>query len=118
MEKVSVSNFLQCIQKSNIIVTPTISLMQELVAKLNSLGLNSVYLGSAQYDKLMESKSIDPESDEIIIFITPEWRNKPDNQMNIEREKKLALIAIDEAHVSGKNLEMFWGGSKISKTCL
>ena len=34
--------------KKAIIVTPTISLMQDQVAKLNCLGLKAVYLGSAQ----------------------------------------------------------------------
>ena len=90
------------LNKKAIIVTPTISLMQDQVAKLNGLGLKSVYLGSAQCDKLVESKSLDPESDVIIIFVTPEWITKPDNQRkvrNLEKEKKLALIALDEAHL-------------------
>ena len=90
------------LNKKAIIVTPTISLMQDQVAKRNGLGLRSVYLGSAQCDKLVESESLDPENDVIIIFVTPEWITKPNNQRkvrNLEREKKLALIAIDEAHI-------------------
>ena len=64
--------------------------MRDQVAKLNSLGLKSVYLGSAQCDELVESKSLDTESDVIIIFVTPEWITKPDNQKkvgNLERKK-------------------------------
>ena len=69
------------VNKKAIIVTPTIiSLLQDHVAKLNGLGLKSVYLGSAQCDKLVESKSLDPESDAIIVFVTPEWITKPDNK--------------------------------------
>ena len=58
--------------KKAIIVTPTISLMQDQVQKLNSLGIQSVYLGSAQFDKQAESRALDPMSEETLIFVTPE----------------------------------------------
>ena len=90
------------LNKKAIVVTPTISLMQDQVTKLNSLGLRAVYLGSAQYDKQLEKSSLDPSSEEMIIFVTPEWISKPENELKIkhlERENKLALIALDEAHL-------------------
>ena len=90
------------LNKKAIIVTPTISLMQDQVAKLHSLGLKAVYLGSAQYDKELERVSLEPNSDDVIIFVTPEWISKPENEHNVmrlEKENKLALIALDEAHL-------------------
>ena len=88
--------------KKAIIVTPTISLMQDQVQKLNSLGIQSAYLGSAQFDKQAESRALDPTSEETLIFVTPEWITKSCNQQKVQelnRNKKLALIAIDEAHL-------------------
>ena len=88
--------------KKAIIVTPTISLMQDQVQKLNSLGIQSVYLGSAQFDKQAESHALDPTSEETLIFVTPEWITKSCNQQKVQelnRNRKLALIAIDEAHL-------------------
>ena len=74
--------------------------MQDQVSKLKSLNLKSVYLGSAQCDKKVESKSLDPKSEDNIIFVTPEWIMKAENQAKVkilEKDKRLALIAIDEA---------------------
>ena len=90
------------LNKKAIIVTPTISLMQDQVTKLHSLGLKAVYHGSAQYDKELERVSLEPNSDDVIIFVTPEWIYKPENEhkvMRLEKENKLALIALDEAHI-------------------
>ena len=43
---------------------PTMSLMQDQVQKLNSLGIQSVYLGSVQFDKQAESRALDRTSEE------------------------------------------------------
>ena len=50
----------------------------------------------------MEKSSLDPNSEELIIFVTPEWISKAENEQKVqllERENKLALIALDEAHL-------------------
>ena len=50
----------------------------------------------------MELICLEPDSEESIIFVTPEWIMKPENQSKVkilENEKQLALIAIDEAHL-------------------
>ena len=47
-------NFLQYMTTKGIVITPTISLMQDQVQKLNGIGILSVYLGFAQFDKNME----------------------------------------------------------------
>ena len=88
--------------KKAIIVTPTISLMQDQVYKLNSIGIPSVFVGSAQLDKQVEMHSLKPDSKELLIFVTPEWVTKPSNQAKMHsliQCNKLALIAIDEAHL-------------------
>ena len=88
--------------KKAIIITPTISLMQDQVHKLTGLGIPSVFLGSAQLDKSLETQALLPESKELIIFVTPEWVTKPANQIRLQalsRANKLSLFAIDEAHL-------------------
>ena len=90
------------LNKKPIVVTPTISLMQDQVHKLNGIGIQSVLLGSAQLDKQVEIHVLQPESKEQIIFVTPEWIAKSANQMKLHsliRYDKLALIVIDEAHL-------------------
>ena len=75
--------------------------MQDQVHKLNSTGISSVLLGSAQLDKRIENCALRPDSKDQIIFVTPEWIAKPDNQRvlhSLNRHGKLSLIAIDEAH--------------------
>ena len=88
--------------KKAIIVTPTISLMQDQVEKMNELGIPSTYLGSAQFDVHAEARALDPTSSETLIFVTPEWITKASNQQKVlalSKARKLALIAIDEAHL-------------------
>ena len=88
--------------KKGIIITPTISLMQDQVDKLNEMGISSVYLGSAQFDRNIEKRVFEPNSKESLIFVTPEWVIKPGNLSKIQllsSRKQLSLIAIDEAHL-------------------
>ena len=76
--------------------------MQDQVQGLNSCGIQSVYLGSAQYDENAEASAFGPTTNECVIFVTPEWICKPSNQakvQSLQKTKSLALIAIDEAHL-------------------
>ena len=52
------------LNKKAIIVTPTISLMQDQVHKLNSIGIPSIFVGSAQLDKQVEARALKPDSKE------------------------------------------------------
>ena len=65
------------LKKKAIIITPTISLMQEQVNKLNGLGIQSVFLGSAQSDKQAEILGLNHDSEISLTFVTPEWITKP-----------------------------------------
>ena len=60
------------------------------------------YLGSAQLDKRTEVSALKHDTKEQIIFVTPEWIAKPENQLAIHsliKSDKLSLIAIDETHL-------------------
>ena len=46
--------------------------------------------------------ALEPDSKELLIFVTPEWMTKPANQAKLHtlvRANQLSLIAIDEAHL-------------------
>jgi len=88
--------------KKSIVISPTISLMQDQVHKLNGIGISAVLLGSAQLDHRVEVRALKTDSKEQIIFVTPEWIAKPDHQLAVHSLIKsdcLSLIAIDEAHL-------------------
>ena len=55
--------------KKAIVVTPTISLMQDQVHALNSKGIPCVLVGSAQVDKQVEMHALEPDSKELLIFV-------------------------------------------------
>lgn len=88
--------------KVSLVVSPLISLMQDQVTQLNntSSGDVAVFLGSAQMDPLAEKRVFDGEY--LFVYVTPEKIAASGSFMNgIKRmadEKKLGLIAIDEAH--------------------
>ena len=52
-----------------IVVTPTISQMQDQVHKLNSIEIPSIFLGSAQLDKQAEVRVLEPDSKKLLIRI-------------------------------------------------
>ena len=88
--------------KKAVVISPTISLMQDQVYNLQQKGIKSTYLGSAQLDKEAESNALDPSSDIRIIFVTPEWISKSDKMIKVQAlasADKLSLLAIDEAHL-------------------
>jgi len=89
-------------EQKAIIITPTISLMQDQVQKLIATDIYATYLGSAQFDKQVELASLEPNSRYRLIFVTPEWMTKPSNVSklhNLVQANQLLLIAIDEAHL-------------------
>ena len=88
--------------KKAIIITPTISLMRDQVEKLNGVRIQSVFLGSAQLDKQAEERTLDINSKDLLIFVTPEWISKPSNQVKVNtlvHADQLCLLAIDEVHL-------------------
>ena len=65
--------------KNVVVITPTISLMQDQVCNLRQKGIKSTYLGPAQLDKEAESNVLDPNSDISVIVVMSEWIAKSDS---------------------------------------
>ena len=86
-----------------LVITPTISLMQDQKSELEKLGISAVYFGSAQIDPNSESKALCAESNTLVIFVSPEWLfSDKHNYLKIQAlndNNRLGLIAIDEAHL-------------------
>ena len=88
----------------SLVITPTISLMQDQTHELSRIGISATCFGSAQFDPHAESKVFSPESDTSILFVSPEWLFGKDDQnlkkiQSMHHEGRLGLIAIDEAHL-------------------
>ena len=89
-------------KKKVIVVSPTISLMQDQVTNLKFKNVTAVYLGSAQPDKKAEVDAFLPHSKYDVIFVTPEWIAIEKNYLKVQQlveAEALSLIAIDEAHL-------------------
>jgi len=78
-----------------LVITPTISLMQDQINELEKLGISAVYLGSAQTDPSAESKALGAESNASLVFVSPEWLfSEKGNYMKIQTltsAKKIGL---------------------------
>lgn len=82
-----------------VIISPTISLMMDQVTKLNNRGIKATFLGSAQ-------KEIINQLDQFrLVFTTPESffdsasKRPHERFLQLARERKLCLVAIDEGHL-------------------
>ena len=64
--------------KKALVVSPTISLMNDQVNTLSQKNIKATFLGSAQLDKATEDRVFSVDSVEALIFVTPEWISKPD----------------------------------------
>lgn len=88
--------------KKAIVVCPTISLMNDQVNNLSQKNIKATFLGSAQLDKAAEDRVFMRDSEEALIFVTPEWIAKQDKRQKVKEladNNMLSLIAIDEAHL-------------------
>ena len=56
-----------------LVITPTISLMQDQTSELEKLGISAAYFGSPQIDPNSESKALCAESNTLVIFFSLEW---------------------------------------------
>lgn len=81
-----------------IVVSPLIALMQDQVNALQQLGINAAYLNSTlsqeeqqQINKQLRNGTID------VLYIAPE-RLIQERSLQLLRQLKISLIAIDEAH--------------------
>ena len=77
--------------------------MHDQTRELKSKGIDAVFLGSAQTDPNADKRAFDAKTPASIIFVSPEWLfSKSENMDKVKSlygQKKLGLIAIDEAHL-------------------
>ena len=91
-------------KKLTLVITPTISLMQDQTHHLSETGISAIFLGSAQMDAHADSKVFSPDSTVSLLFVSPEWLFNG-NDRNLAKVQKLCasgkvcLVAIDEAHL-------------------
>ena len=87
---------------TTLVVTPTISLMHDQTRELKRKGIDAVFLGSAQRDPDADKRAFEsnPAS---VIFVSSEWlfskSENMDKVKSLHEQKRLGLIAIDEAHL-------------------
>ncbi|XP_020203680.1 uncharacterized protein LOC109789190 [Cajanus cajan] len=85
------------VNKTGIVVSPLISLMQDQVMALKQRGIRAEYLGSAQKDSTVHSKAERGQFD--ILFMTPEKACSVSTSFWSNLLKAgISLFAVDEAH--------------------
>ena len=94
-----------------VIISPLLSLMQDQVKKLSSLGLNATYVGPDQDPSILQKIK---QGNFTYVYISPEstlaterWRNTLDSQIYQER---LIGVVVDEVHCVTE-----WGTSSNNK---
>ena len=87
--------------KATIVITPTISLMQDQTTNLQQKGIRASFLGSTQKDPSIMKQFVDGKLD--LLFVTVErlfaGGEANTNFVRMAKEGKIGLIAIDEAHL-------------------
>ncbi len=87
-----------CLNGVAIVVSPLISLMQDQVNKLKSVGIKAEFLNSTlNYKEEKRIVSSILENDVDLIYVSPEKLNST-NFLQILDKSKISLFAIDEAH--------------------
>ena len=88
--------------KTAVVISPTISLMTDQVNKLTDKGISATFLGSAQKGDVTPAIL---NGEYRIVYTTPESFYNSANQqpreifLNLFRDSKLSMVAIDEAHL-------------------
>ena len=81
-----------------IVISPLIALMEDQVAALLQLGTNAGTLHSGKsYEEKMDISSAIDDGSLKLLYIAPETMLQ-DRMINYLKDKKISLIAIDEAH--------------------
>jgi RecQ family ATP-dependent DNA helicase len=85
------------LNKTAVVISPLISLMQDQVMALKAKGVSACYLGSAQTDTSVSAAAW--AGDYSFIYLTPELAvNRADALRALRDSRGLALVAVDESH--------------------
>lgn len=88
--------------RMTVVLTPTISLMQDQSASLQDKGIHSTFLGSSQKDAKVQ-EDIARRKTEVVLVIPEKFfdiTGQPQPLFaKLLREGKIGLLAIDEAHL-------------------
>jgi len=87
-----------------LVITPTISLMQDQTVELEKRGIPATFFGSAQLDPNAESRALADNSDILILVVSLEWLFAQDDRnltkvQVLHTRNRLRLVSIDEAHL-------------------
>lgn len=90
------------LKKTTVVLTPTISLMDDQSSSLSSKGIKATFLGTAQQDKQIPHKLLAGEYE--IVFVTPESFFADNGQprelfKQLYYKNRIGVIALDEAHL-------------------
>ncbi|MBN2038682.1 MAG: RecQ family ATP-dependent DNA helicase [Spirochaetes bacterium] len=81
-----------------VVLSPLISLMNDQVTALKSLGIDATYINSSLSKSERESRYSNIEKGKYkIIYVSPE-RFKKDDFLFVISRRKISLLAVDEAH--------------------
>ena len=87
--------------KATIVISPTISLMQDQTTRLQQKGIRASFLGTTQKDTSVLKQFINGKLD--LLFVTVErlfaGGEVNTNFVTMAKEGKIGLIAVDEAHL-------------------
>ncbi len=89
-------------KKTTIVVTPTIALTIDQVAKAEEKGIRGSLLGSGQKDPSTTSKVAEGEYD--LVYVTPEKLFTTNGSLQtpflqLAKQQKVGLVAVDKAHL-------------------
>ena len=87
-----------CMEGITLVISPLISLMQDQVRNLRSMGIRGAYLNSSLTPRQME-KAIQNAKDGVykIIYVAPERLEMP-SFIDFACSQNIPLVAVDEAH--------------------
>lgn len=86
-------------QKTTVVISPLISLMQDQVMGLQAANIEACFLGSAQENSTQVRQDL-KRGKYRVLYITPEYASSGgvNHLKDLDRDVGLDLIAIDEAH--------------------
>lgn len=90
------------LKRTTLVLTPTISLMDDQTSALSSKGIKATFLGAAQQDKDVPHKVLEGEYE--IVIVTPESFFADNGQprelfKQLNYRNRIGVIALDEAHL-------------------